>query len=240
MYWFRNSQVCHSFTCNFEQYDNKCKLNCFWFPYQNKLPKVHRRPRSSGCWIWCFVLNLWLIQAGESGECPGLCPGCSHPRKAPAEKPSWLWAPWVSVDPRQVSVHRKVTSLRMDFSGQGRSSVPVAPQWFALSSLSQACLTLWDCPPQFSLSALLLWSVHSVLMLFPGSGMSGMGAARAEEPWRCSACLEWLDTWITALLIQGDWGHRRAVAPNTCSAVSGLFPLLFRAQLFPASTPPPK
>lgn len=207
------------------------KLHCFCFPYQNKLPKVHRRPRSWGHSVWCLVLDVWLIQAGLYS------PGCSEPRKAPAEEPWGLQAQWVSVDPRQVSTERKVTSLRMQFSGQGRFSMPVAPRGLALSSLR--CVSHFGTAlPLFFLSALLLCSVHPVLMLFPGSGVSGTGAARAEEPWRCSACIEWLAIWIKALFIQGDtgeqWQQTSALLGLACS------PLPFRTELLPANTPPPK
>lgn len=104
------------------------------------------------------------------------------------------------------------------------------------TELTWVCLTFWDCPP----SALSQCSpvVHSVLVLFPGSGVSGRGAARAEELWRCSACIEWLNIWIKALLIQGDTGEQwQQTSTLLCLAGS---PLPSRTELLPAHTPPPK
>lgn len=134
-------------------------------------------------------------------------------------------------------MHREVTSLRMEFSGQGSSSRTVAPWWFALSLLRHVS-HFGTVLPNSCFSALLLWSVHSVLILFPGSGVSGMGAARAEEPWRCSACTEWLDLWINALLIQGDQGTQESSGTKHLLCCLACSLLLFRTELFPANTPP--
>lgn len=159
---------------------------------------------------------MWLIQAGESGECSGLnSPGCSS-RGALVASGS------VGFSGSQAGQHLEEGHFSED--GDFRAG-KVFNAWGTrgvCTELTQVCVTFRDCLPQFCLSALLLWSVHPVLMLFPGSGVSGRGGCKNRRAMGV-LCTHWVTEYMDKIFINSG-GHRRAVAPDICSAVSSLSP----------------
>lgn len=118
------------------------------------------------------ALNAWLCPDGGTGMCSACGtpqPWLLAPPQAPAGKHRGLVDAFTRHLVRRLLCRDSVFQQGWSFSRQGRSPMSQALWWFTSGRLSQASLTFWDTLPSPCLSADLLWSVHSVPLLSPGS-----------------------------------------------------------------------
>lgn len=186
---------------------------------------------------------MWLIQAGETGECLGLYKAPALAAQTPGSLQQgsphgfrlsrFQWIPGMSECTGR--------SLLWGWSFQGREGLQWLWHhwWFALSPLSQAHLTFWDHPPRFlfqcSPAVVCALSADAVPWIW-GFWHGGCKSRRAMEV----LCMHWVAGYMDKCFINsggpGNTGEQwHQTSALLCLAYS-LF--LFRTELFPASTPP--